>query len=556
MFPRVVWHPGRVFVRAIAGVVLIVLLIGGARAKAQLNPASPRVKQAVKRALEFLEQQNESRMGAKALVGLTFVKAGKDESHPKVKEALAAVQAQAKRGAENISVDIYSTGISIMFLVALNPSRYRSEIEAFVGSLHRRQKPPGAWGYPRSNPNNGETCDTSMTQYAVLGLWEAEDQAGVETPAAVWDQAARWLLRTQDPSGGFGYQGKPAYEIGERIKQSGVRHSLTVAAMGSLYIVKDRVGYRRLKKKFNDGLPSAFELIEEEQPQEVKTDIPLRAFGRVIGSGNRWIEDNYDVSDLKTWIHYSLYALERYDSLRQADADAANIAIPKSERTKWYMRGARYLLKTQEADGHWDSNAGPGPDTCFGALFLMGSTRKTLQTTSAVVYRGGQWVGGRGIPATDKVRVRDGKLVVAPVEAPLQRVLQILLSGRLAGRASAVEALADASVGSDAEELRKHGAELEQLAAGDDVDVARLAIVALRRAEAVGAVPLLIALVEEGEPELMDAAADALAHLTRTGDRHGLTTESDAAERRNAAEKWRQWYRQVRPSGRKRAGRP
>ncbi len=543
--------PGTALRRGGGTALLAVLLAFGSRpaALAQLSPQHPRVKQAVDRALKFLEKQDESRLGARSLVALTFVKAGRDESHPKVKQALSGVQAQARRGAGNITLDIYSTGISLMFLVALNPSRYRSEIETFAQSLHYRQKPAGAWGYPRNHPTNGETCDTSMTQYAVLGLWEAEDQAGVETPATVWDDAARWLLRTQDPSGGFGYQGKPAYTVGERVKQSGVRHSLTVAAMGSIYIVKDRVGYRRLKKQYNDGLPPAFELVEKNQVQQVKTDIPLRTFGRVISAGNRWIEENYKVNDLKTWIHYSLYALERYESLRQADAEASNFQLPPAERNKWYRRGARYLLKTQAPDGHWESNAGPVPDTCFATLFLMGSTRKTLQTSSVVAYRGGKWVGGREIPPGSELRVRDGKLVVAPLKAPLKRVLEIVLAGKGVDYAAAVEALADAASKAEPAVLRQFVDQLVQLVHSDDSEVARLAVRALRRGEDLDAVPVLIELIEQGKPELAQAAFEALVAMARYSPAPVVTADSDTETRRAAARQWRKWYGQIRPDG-------
>ena len=135
---------------------------------------------------------------------------GSPRSHPKIADAVRTIQAALANGPERFSPGVYDTGIAIMCLVAVDPSKYRFEIESLVQSLHLRQKSHGAWGYPPENPDNGKTCDTSMTQYAVLGLWEAEDQAGVETPRVVWDRVARWLLLTQDPSGGYGYQGLPA----------------------------------------------------------------------------------------------------------------------------------------------------------------------------------------------------------------------------------------------------------------------------------------------------------------------------------------------------------
>ncbi len=62
-----------------------------------------------------------------------------------------------------------------------------------------RQNPNGSWDY------QGRTHgDTSISQYAVLGMWEAEN-AGVEIPPSVWDRAAGWFLSVQDSAGGWNY---------------------------------------------------------------------------------------------------------------------------------------------------------------------------------------------------------------------------------------------------------------------------------------------------------------------------------------------------------------
>ena len=44
--------------------------------------------------------------------------------------------------------DIYSTGLSIIFLVKLDKKKYHSDIECLLASLRKRQKPHGGWGYP------------------------------------------------------------------------------------------------------------------------------------------------------------------------------------------------------------------------------------------------------------------------------------------------------------------------------------------------------------------------------------------------------------------------
>ena len=45
-----------------------------------------------------------------------------------------------------------------------------------------------------------------MTQYGVLASWEAKKN-GFVVPVDSIERVLMWLMRTQDPSGGWGYQG-------------------------------------------------------------------------------------------------------------------------------------------------------------------------------------------------------------------------------------------------------------------------------------------------------------------------------------------------------------
>ena len=47
--------------------------------------------------------------------------------------------------------DIYSTGLSIIFLIKLDTKKYHSDIECLLASLRTRQKPHGGWGYPEKD---------------------------------------------------------------------------------------------------------------------------------------------------------------------------------------------------------------------------------------------------------------------------------------------------------------------------------------------------------------------------------------------------------------------
>ena len=85
-----------------------------------------------------------------------------------------------------------------------------------------------------------------MTQYAVLSSWTAK-HAGFNVPMESVEAVAEWLLKTQDPSGGCGYQGKPG-GIRALVPQDEVRPSMTAAGSGSLYICASFLGMTQKRK--------------------------------------------------------------------------------------------------------------------------------------------------------------------------------------------------------------------------------------------------------------------------------------------------------------------
>lgn len=519
-----------------------------------LTPDSPQVKAKVAKAIKFLEAAKPGSLGEKALVGLTLAKHGAPETAPQIQDGIKTIQEALKAGPDRFGADIYSTGIAIMFLVAVHPSKYRVEIEDLVESLHYRQKQHGAWGYPLSADRFGGTCDTSMTQYAVLGMWEAEDQAGVPTSAAVWDRVAEWLILTQDPGGGWGYQGDPAERLGAHTMQGGVKHSLTAAAMGSLYIVKDRLGIRKLKKTPDDETPSVLEPIQIKEA--VKTKLDLRHFSRALSAGNRWMESNYQIGKIdkeKDFWHYSVYALERFDSLKQADEagyDNRFADEDASERAEgWYTQGARVLLSTQSVTGSWKSMAGEIPDTCFATLFLIGSTKKSLQKSSLAKFKTGVMRGGTGLPAVDGVRVRDGRVVVKPLDAPPDEILRTVANPDDPKFAESLEALAELAAEGDLAILKEQGRRLARLAAtaGTAVQVRILAVQAISRSRNLDLAPLLIRLLDDPNPEVMTAASTGLGEISRKFTDFGLGTRPTELDRNAAVGKWKDWFATVRP---------
>ncbi|MGE0609490.1 MAG: prenyltransferase/squalene oxidase repeat-containing protein, partial [Pirellulales bacterium] len=448
---------------------------------------------------------------------------------------------------EQIHWDIYSSGLTMMLLVAVDPSKYRQDVEAIAKSLYLRQKADGAWGYPTGDL--AKTCDTSQTQYAVLGLWEAQEFAGVETPVEIWEKIAEWLLKTQDPLGSFAYQGHPSDEIGERITQPGASNNMTAAAMGPLYLVKDRLGIRKLKKRADDGLPTALEPYEspDDIKNRIKTKIELKYFTRAIASGNKWFDKKVPLGKPDApFIFYYLYARERYESLKEAD-ERDGRKPREDDSPDWYSEGARWLIDNQAENGSWKGTAGEVPDTCFATLFLLRSTQKTLEKAGLLRHQAGLAVGGRGLPKGDNVRVRDGLVVVKPLDGSLNDTMPALLDSQHEEHAQARENLADLARSGERQQLLEQARPLARLAMYGGRDVRVHAILGIRRSRNLDLVPLLIHLLNDGDPEVVRAASDGLGQISRKYTSFGLGLQPTPEQREKAVAQWRKWFHGVRP---------
>ncbi len=220
-------------------------------------PDSPEVKQLLDRAFQFLDTAQESRLGGQCLIGLCYLKHGEKETHAAVQAAVAACQRDAQNPG---GIAIYDNGLAIIFLCELNPSKYQAEINSFLKALQTKQRRQGGWGYLNDPKHPGG--DTSMTQYGVLACWEAK-RHGFVVPIESIEAVCMWLMRTQDPSGGWGYQGVDPGQTAtgdfRLVKQTEVFPGLSAAGLGSTYICGDLLGLNVLPKQDDEdfNLPPA-----------------------------------------------------------------------------------------------------------------------------------------------------------------------------------------------------------------------------------------------------------------------------------------------------------
>lgn len=528
-----------------AGIALLAVALGGHRAAgAGLTPESPQVAAAIERAVVYLENNGstDNRFGAHGLAGLAILKHRGDPAHPKVQEHAAVIRAslqqlQPVQIKSDTNWDIYSTGIAIVFLCELDPAAYQTEILKLLQSLQIRQKPHGGWGYPERT-----TGDTSMTQYGVLGTWLAA-QSGFSVSPQMVEGVTRWLLLTQDPSGGYGYQGVVSAS-GTLVQQSEIKLSLTSAGLGSVYMCADLLGYiKEPKKKPDDGLPAA---LKEIQPKDgpgrgkVVSQIDRALLREATNRGNAWMAANYRVNQ-GSWQYYYMYALERYQSFRElAEGDP-------DPSPNWYNLGAEFLMQSQKQDGGWSGdNNTPVPDAAFGALFLLRSTKRTIE--KAREYGTGVLVGGRGLPKeTALVEVRDGQVVAKPLLGPGQALLAALEDPSGENYAKALEAL-DAQPAEDIHELVSRNAQkLRDLAANRSPEARLAAVQALGRSRDLRNVPTLIYALSDPDRQVMQAARDGLLRVSRRFDAFGISDDPTDAELRTGIARWKAWYRRVQP---------
>ncbi len=521
-------------------IALSFLSEGWARLAQAYTPDSPEVQRIVARALAFLEKKaaDDPRVGAHALVGLAFMKAGYDANHPVVVGAIDVVRKNVPRPVGDRwspIVDIYSAGLAVVFLVNLDANRYRPEIEGYLAFLRAVQKPHGGWGY-----DGRGTGDTSMTQYAVLAMWEAV-RAGIPIPSAMLTGVTMWLIRTQDPSGAFGYQGEVSPDF-NLIPQKEIRHSLATAGLASLYVLADLMGLSAQKEERESGLPPIVREVQRLDPTgraETRVAVDPRLVQAAINRGKAWQAANYRI-DVNRFRYYYLYALERYWTYREL------VEGKPKEAPTWYDDGVRFLRETQREDGSWEHECTPVPDTAFGVLFLVRSTLKSVERVKS--FGEGTLVGGRGLPRnTSQVAIIGGNVVAKPELANLEKLMEALQKDEDPEQLAALELLTELPAEQAGAILSKQGQKLLELAGSNAVEARLAAIRAMARSGNLDYVPTLIFALSDADPTIVRGARDALRRLSRRFDLGGPPDNATPAQLQEAIRQWREWYLTIRP---------
>ncbi len=517
------------------------LFFAVAPAHAQHTPEHPEVRAAVEEGIRFLESSfnTESRVGGKALAGMAIVKVTGDPDNAAVLECVKATREAYREFSTADTYDdagMYNMGLCTLFLITVDPVRYRRDIEGWMRLLEKWQKPHGGWGY-----HGRETGDTSMAQYGVLALWEAH-QAKIPVSPRMANGALSWLLRTQDPSGSFGYQGTLAPGFDQLVQQYEVRLTVATAGIGSVYVMADLFG-ANARRSDDDGIPPALKPVGGEDGaaiagENLKPTVAREYIERAKQRGDAWFAANYSI-EAKQWQYYYLYALERYQSFKEL-AENRNDPSPR-----WYNDGVRYLLKEQR-NGSWSGSGGNVVDTSFAVLFLIRSTRKSIQRVRD--FGAGLMLSGRGIPKdTDRLTVRDGQVVSLEEVRLTQQLIDAVGSPESIDNAEMLDAISQLPPKESRVLATQHAQKLRAMLRSDSPQAKIAVAKTLGRSGDLSNVPTLILLLSEKDSEVILEARDALRRLSRRFEGFGLTEEADELERDKAIQAWKDWYRRIEP---------
>lgn len=562
----------------VAAILAIAVCANGAPA---LGADQAAINQAVRRGITFLRQNPSHATGHASLVAYALMKASIPHTDPLVLEAVNRVKSRVTDGQYKPGPHhIYEAGVELMLLESADPYESRGEMQAIVDYIVAEQRADGHWDYP--NQQNGG--DTSITQYAVLGLWAAE-RAGIKAPRLTWSNAARWLLQTQVKqgahNGGFAYH--PRKGSGS---EGSATHSMAAAGTGSLYIIAlhlddpnakkpepkkepepepepmptdeeanpdgsktvvryntydilEKIDFSRLGGPSNettrdDNAPSILEQIRGTEQmaataEEPEAEAPTLAKGVAEAGGRRgigWLNRYYAPFDRlpnSAWgPMYYLYGLER------AAAMADTLQVGGRD---WFADGSDFILRIQEDDGGWsgkNSSMSRQAATSFALLFLTKSTSKLMRRTPAkepepVEYAGtGLLAGGRGLPDLDELVVENGQVKKKdPMPTPLDDLLSALTQTGVSLEDVQQELIKQVQTG-DREALIEKKDFLLEIVRNDDPEIRRTALWALGRCEEVLIAPQLIRALQDPNLGVMVEAHNSLCVLSRLPQGHGL----------------------------------
>jgi len=546
---------------------------------AELEPnARKRYESTINKARDRLLALNKTPgSGEAALAAYALIKSGLEKTHPQIREITAGTVARINSGAYTSGPEpahhVYEGACDAMLLAEVDPVAYRPQLEILRDYLVRKQLPSGAWYYPNATPESG---DTSITQFALLGLWAAK-RAGLEVPMSAWERCARWLISTQRNNGGFSYH---PFETGNA-EATNSTPTMTAAGCGSLLIIRRMLYADNPLSELEPPHPPAtkkrFGVLETLTPEKDNAankrsgapTVPEADLRQAIKQGQHWLAEHFDALPPGTFTEYFYYGCERTGALLDTEMFGSH---------RWYDEGAKILVATQRPSGQWESatplggGANPTRQTIFALLFLSRATQTiiTPPPPKTRLHGGGLLGGGRGLPDDlSQVDVQGGEVKRRVPKSSLDALLTDLERPAANVSDDAQKAVVEAVQLEHREELIGQIDRLRKLVKDSRPEVRQVAVWALGRSDDLRHTPLLIAALMDPDLEVAAEAGTSLCVLSRQpdgvrapGGKDMLPVEppepreqEDAASYEKRAKAWQtaaraawnDWYLQVRP---------
>ena len=488
---------------------------------------------AVLRGVQFLRgKAGGSQVGETALIALALLKADVPPTDPTVSACIQKLRSRFVSNGYNPErgggQDVYEAAVVALALSNLDAEAKRGELASVAAYLLSQQNANGSWDY-RGRPFG----DTSISQYAVLGLWECEN-GGADVPPQTWDRAASWFLSSQNSStGSWNYHRDEADRYPETL-------SMTAAGVGSLLICNRQLA--RFRSGGETGSPLLAPLTQENTPSRYEPKLSAVRIDQAAKQGMAWLGSRFTTASsavIGPSVYYGLYGIERIGAL--ADRDTLG-------RVNWFDQGRQFIASTQKGDGSWDSSHGDVCNTAWAVLFITKSTAKTIRRVDVKRLGAGTLLGGRFLPKDlTNLTVAGGRVVSRPMNGAVEGMLAALEDPRAEGADAALAGLVLRYRGEGPKVLLPHKDRFRKLLTDRDPGLRKVAAWALARTAELDVVPLLIAALNDADDSVVRVARDGLQLLSRKISDLGPPSNATPEQRKDAAKRWTDWYSSVRP---------
>jgi hypothetical protein len=564
--------------RAVSVLLLLAAAVGACdQTGFAAKPNDPSVVSAIERGSGYLSRVGPISDGGRAgIAALGLLKSGtspNDAAIAKIidERLLPKFQSDGSYKPSALTDLYYEAGVDLMVYVNSHPEAHERQIASLVKILLEAQHDEGYWTYP-ANARAGDRGDTSITQYALLGLWDAQ-RHGIQIPIAVFERAASWLAANQDSEGAFWYHpGNDRYKPTQSVVAAG---SANLLVCGAVLFGVERAAQKAATTAAKSESTPLFGVLKkvdlspqgrsESKISISKTKHVASSNSKVsksrIESGARrgleWIDRNWIGGSPTYFQYYFYYALERACTLSATDQIGDH---------DWYDEISDAILKQQQGDGAWNANdpAGPVANTAFALLFLSRATAKLIKSgPPEKVFGGGLMIGGRGLP-TNLSAIQSGAdgIQVRKLSVPVDQLLSELENPKSTEVEAVQKSIVEQVELGDPEKLIGQKPRLIRLATDPRPEVRRTAIWALGRCATIHEVQVLIKAIDDPDYGVVLEANNALCWFSRRPNGFGRSADPVAALpettsdqqkskaalswRKTIRADWREWYENVR----------